>query len=95
MTVVSILLQEELDHARKEIEKRAGALDDEAGADDSDPDKASRPSNLQLEINLTLEIGQVSSNLKHEMDKSWIHEDEDFKQISHFSFCYRYCMRGV
>ena len=56
-------MQEELDHARKEIEKRAGALDDEAGADDSDPEKASRPSNLQLEINLTLEIGQVRSNL--------------------------------
>ena len=65
-------MQEELDHARKEIEKRAGALDDEAGADDSDPEKASRPSNLQLEINLTLEIGQVSSNWHYKIHKSSI-----------------------
>ena len=90
-STLCIFLQEELDHARKEIEKRAGALDDEAGADDSDPEKASRPSNLQLEINLTLEIGQVSSNWQYEIHKSFPNK----KKISHFSFCYRSCMPGA
>lgn len=58
-----------MDHARKEIEKRAGALDDEAAGEGSDTEGknglGSRPSSLQLEINLTLEIGQLLLSLLH------------------------------
>ena len=58
-----------MDHARKEIEKRAGALDDEASGDGSDTEGknglGTRPSSLQLEINLTLEIGQLLLSLLH------------------------------
>ena len=60
--------KEELDHARKEIEKRAGALDEEDGSDTEGGDgkkTGSRPSSLQLEINLTLEIGQLLLSLLH------------------------------
>ena len=51
----------ELEHAKREIEKRAGALDD----DGSKSDASVRPSSLHLEINLTLEIGQLLLSLLH------------------------------
>ena len=56
----------ELEHAKREIEKRAGALDEEAnGRKDSDGSISGRPSSLHLEINLTLEIGQLLLSLLH------------------------------
>ena len=56
----------ELEHAKKEIEKRAGALDEQAnGGKDSDGSISGRPSSLHLEINLTLEIGQLLLSLLH------------------------------
>ena len=54
--------KEELEKAKQEIEKRAGALDEECESKDSD---AVRPSSLHLEINLTLEIGQLLLSLLH------------------------------
>ena len=55
----------ELEHAKKEIEKRAGALDEEANKKDGDNTVNGRPSSLHLEINLTLEIGQLLLSLLH------------------------------
>jgi outer membrane murein-binding lipoprotein Lpp len=55
--------KEELERAKQEIEKRAGALDDENGKDDADA--SGRPNSLHLEINLTLEIGQLLLSLLH------------------------------
>ena len=56
----------ELEIAKREIEKRAGALDEEANSrKDSDGSISGRPSSLHLEINLTLEIGQLLLSLLH------------------------------
>ena len=50
---------------KKEIEKRAGAYDDLAANGKDDQDPFSRPASLHLEINLTLEIGQILLSLLH------------------------------
>lgn len=54
--------KEELEKAKQEIEKRAGALDD---VEDSKDPNSVRPTSLHLEINLTLEIGQLLLSLLH------------------------------
>lgn len=54
--------KEELEKAKAEIEKRAGALDD---ADQDGQREVNRPPTLHLEINLTLEIGQLLLSLLH------------------------------
>lgn len=54
--------REELEKAKTELEKRAGALDEETG--EKNPD-AVRPATLHLEINLTLEIGQLLLSMLH------------------------------
>ena len=51
----------ELEHAKREIEKRAGALD-ENGQKSGD---SSHPASLHLEINITLEIGQLLLSMMH------------------------------
>ena len=53
----------ELEKAKNEIEKRAGALDEE----DKEDGKTGgvRPATLHLEINLTLEIGQLLLSMLH------------------------------
>ena len=56
--------KEELEKAKGEFEKRAGALDGEDDGEGSDKDTV-RPSSLHLEINLTLEIGQLLLSLLH------------------------------
>jgi len=53
--------KDELEKAKTELEKRAGALD-ENGKSDED---SVRPVSLHLEINLTLEIGQLLLSLLH------------------------------
>ncbi|XP_059089612.1 WD repeat-containing protein 7-like [Tigriopus californicus] len=54
--------REEIERAKTEIEKRAGALDGETGEKNSD---SVRPATLHLEINLTLEIGQLLLSMLH------------------------------
>ena len=54
----------EMESAKKEIEKRAGAYDNMA-ANGRGKDDSIRPASLHLEINLTLEIGQVMLSLLH------------------------------
>ena len=46
----------EMEIAKKEIEKRAGAYDNMANGSNKEGDSI-RPASLHLEINLTLEIG--------------------------------------
>ena len=53
----------EMEMAKKEIEKRAGAYDNMAA--NGRKDDSIRPASLHLEINLTLEIGQVMLSLLH------------------------------
>ena len=53
----------EMESAKKEIEKRAGAYDNMAA--NGRKEENSRPASLHLEINLTLEIGQVMLSLLH------------------------------
>ena len=55
----------EMESAKKEIEKRAGAYDNMAANGRGGKDESSRPASLHLEINLTLEIGQVMLSLLH------------------------------
>uniref|UniRef100_A0A0K2TM39 WD repeat-containing protein 7 n=1 Tax=Lepeophtheirus salmonis TaxID=72036 RepID=A0A0K2TM39_LEPSM len=58
----------ELEHAKREIEKRAGALDESGLNIKNEEDSENgviRPSSLHLEINLTLEIGQLLLSLLH------------------------------
>ena len=58
--------QKEIDIAKKEIEKRAGAYDNMANGSAKDGEEGiGRPASLHLEINLTLEIGQVLLSLLH------------------------------
>ena len=52
----------ELEKAKQEFDKKASALD-QNGKDGGDPN--SRPTSLHLEINLTLEIGQLLLSLLH------------------------------
>ena len=57
----------EMEQAKKEIEKRAGALDNVANGrkGSNDDSTGGRPTSLHLEINLTLEIGQLLLSLLH------------------------------
>ena len=55
----------EMEIAKKEIEKRAGAYDNMAPNGQKRDDDSIRPASLHLEINLTLEIGQVLLSLLH------------------------------
>ncbi len=57
--------KEEIEKAKTEIEKRAGALDDQANGGDDKDSSSVRPATLHLEINLTLEIGQLLLSLLH------------------------------
>ena len=58
--------QKEIDIAKKEIEKRAGAYDNMANGSAKDGEEGiGRPASLHLEINLTLEIGQLLLSLLH------------------------------
>ncbi len=57
--------KEELEKAKMELEKRAGALDGEGGEKVGGNNDSSRPATLHLEINLTLEIGQLLLSLLH------------------------------
>ena len=54
--------KEELEKAKTEIEKRAGALEEN---EDDKNNSGVRPASLHLEINLTLEIGQLLLSLLH------------------------------
>jgi hypothetical protein len=54
----------EMESAKKEIEKRAGALDN-VDSNGKNSEESVRPASLHLEINLTLEIGQVLLSLLH------------------------------
>ena len=56
--------KEEIHKAKVEFEERQGLRDDQSDRSSTD-DNALRPSSLQLEINLTLEIGQLLLSLLH------------------------------